>query len=107
MAKNFYAGDKQPFVLYVQDAQGVPKDVTGWTAKFRFEQGDGIGKEKNLSPVDPANPKGGKFAYTTTAAEMVAGIMWWEWTVLDTSGAEVTGPYPRRSREVVARIAVP
>lgn len=105
MARSFYSSDKKPFAIYVQDLAGAPVNVTGWTAELRFKAGDGIVYTKpNLSPVDPTNPKGGKFSYTNVATEMTAGIMHWEWTVKP-PGGESTGPSPRRYREVVARLA--
>jgi hypothetical protein len=104
MALSFYSGDKIPFSIYVQDRAGAPVNVTGWTAEFRFKAGDGVVYTKTgLSPTDPTNPKGGKFSYTNSAGEMPAGTMYWEWTVKP-PGGESTGPSPRRSREVVARL---
>lgn len=63
----YVMGEKPaPLVYQFLDSAGVPINITGWTAKFSYQEHDGAAVVANASVTDGVN---GKVTYTFTGAE--------------------------------------
>lgn len=63
----YVAGEKPaPLTYQFLDSAGVPINITGWTAKFSYQERDGVAVTANAAVTDGTN---GKATYTFTGAE--------------------------------------
>lgn len=63
----YVIGEKPPALTYQYlDSSGTALNLTGYTAKFSYQERDGAAVTANASVSDPAN---GKVTYTFTGSE--------------------------------------
>jgi hypothetical protein len=67
ISEAFVIGEKpSPLTYQFLDANGAVINLTGFTAKFNYQERDGVASTLNATVSDPAN---GKVTYTWTGTE--------------------------------------